>query len=302
MIARYIGIAVLLYYFFISANCGVMHDQKLKDINLSRLGKYSIPFLTITTENWRNIISNLKYPIIFKPAKCSGCGFGVSKIDNQNQAIEYLKGLTFDTPIIAQVLDKRKHEYTILYERYPLTKRGRVIAITERVPVKNKGEFQIHNLGYGQRRCHVVDHSHLITPDFERLIDKITKKIPCLYVGRYDVKADSLESLLSGNFGVIELNGVLGADQRCYVHTLNEIHPLSLHLQLRWFFKRILVGIQANLVHGPLEIVKNLIQGRKDLCWNLTGKISEVLFYNLSNLVLFILSYIIIKRWYRGSL
>ena len=44
------------------------------------------------------------------------------------------------------------------------------------------------------------DGSHLISSDFELVFDKLSKQISGFYIGRYDLKVQSIEELLKGNF------------------------------------------------------------------------------------------------------
>lgn len=259
---------LFIVYLFLSANNGIACEINHKAYYLSKLPeKYSLPFYIITPRNIDRVLSIIEYPIIFKPNKCTGGGLHVEKIDNRREAEIYLqKHLKCDSHIIAQKYINNCREFNILYERHPLLSTGKVIAITERVPVIKSLKFQPLNIGYTTRKCYVVDHSKYINEEFSTLIDNITKKVPNFYVGRYDIKAKDLESLLQHKFKIIELNGLFGVDQRCYINTLKALHPSNILLQSRWFLKRVLVGLQTNLLYTPFVIIYNLYHDRITLC------------------------------------
>ncbi len=64
------------------------------------------------------------------------------------------------------------------------------------------GSIGNHNLG-------VVfnNHNHLIDEQLIDTFDALSKNIDGFYYGRYDVKADDLESLARGDFKILEVNG-----------------------------------------------------------------------------------------------
>lgn len=289
----YISIFLLIIYFFMSANCGVIFEPKL--YYLSKLPKqYVIPFIGI---NSYSQLSSLKYPMVFKPDQCTGGGLGVEKINNQQEGKEYLdKMLKPGEFIIAQEYDDRPKEFSVMYERHPFLSSGRIIAITEKIPIERK-EFDAHNLGYTERKCNVVNYTNQATPEFNKLIDSITKHVPDFHVGRYDIKASSLDDLLKGNFGILELNGLFGVDHRAYVHTLHEIDFINFFTQLRWLIKRIIVGTQSNFVYNPIHIISNINDEYKKLKRNkdYTERAGSILSYNLFNLVIILISIWVIQ-------
>ena len=72
-----------------------------------------------------------------------------------------------------------------------------------------KGEpVQLVEIGSHCRGTIFLDGSHWITPALNSAIDRVSQEHPEFYVGRYDVRAESVEALQRGEFWVIELNGV----------------------------------------------------------------------------------------------
>ncbi len=291
-------VVVLLVYFFLSANCGVFHDANYKAYYLSRLpSKYVVPYVVITPSNRDAVVDNVKYPVVLKPNRCSGGGNDVQLAKNKHEALEYLKdhGMDHNNWFIAQEYVKKPHEYSVLYEKHPFLSKGRVVAITEKIPVKKQLEFQPLNVGYAYRKCHIIDYSKYITDNLLKLFDEITNDIPGFYVGRYDMLADSLHDLLNGNFAIIELNGLMGTDHRSYVNTIKELNIRNFPQQLRWCAKRIIIGLQANLLHGPPMIIKNIYNHRNTLCNYHTDLIKQEFTRNLTGLLSIVLIIMILS-------
>jgi len=253
-------IPLLLIYLFLSANNGIFHDGGLKAEYLSLLPpKQTLPFIVINPSVQLKTLDYIEYPVVLKPDDCSGGGADVELVNNQQEAVNYLRscGNKYHRVIIQKYCPLPK-EYSILYERHPFFKNGSVISITEKIPVEQTKQFKVHNVGIGTRKSDVVDLSKYITPQFNLLIDNMTQKIPNLYCGRYDVKAKDLNSLLNGDFYVMELNNLLGVDHRSFVHTISDFDQQNCLIQLRWFFKRVLFGLENHLVNGPITIIRNL--------------------------------------------
>ncbi len=290
-------ILLLSSYLFMSANCG-MFDSNYKAYYLSKLpSNYVIPFVVVTPSNVNTIVNDIEYPVVLKPDRCNGCGNGVQLVNNKHEALKYLKeqGMDHDNRFIAQKYVEKPHEYSVLYERHPILSKGRVISITEKVPIKKSTSFEPLNVGNIYRKCHIIDHSRHIDDKISELFDEITGGIPDFYVGRYDMLADSLHDLLNGNFAIIELNGLVGVDHRAYVHTIKDLDIRNLHQQLRWYGKRVIIGLQTNLLHNPLVIVKNVLNG-KVIC----GHQALTVGWELSSLMWLIIAIIFLYYYNRG--
>jgi len=264
---------LIVLYLFLSANNGIFHDGGLKAYYLGLLPpKYSLPYKIITIDNSSQlqqlpILEELKYPVVFKPDDSSGGGQDVELIKNKKMALDYLKNiLSKYKKIIAQEYCQVPKEYSILYEKHPLANQGKVISITEKIPVRSKtNDFTVYSVGIGNRHSDVVDHSKMITPFFSQCIDLMTKRIPNLYAGRYDVKADSLVSLLRGDFYVLELNNLQGLDLRAFTKTTSLFDRCNWWVQLRWLSQRICFGFENHLIHGPFTIWLNLYRQFKTI-------------------------------------
>lgn len=95
-----------------------------------------------------------------------------------------------------------------------------------------KGEkLRLVNIGNHMLGTTFYNGNHLITPELEEVFDRLAKQINGFHIGRFDVRAESVEELTKGNFKVIEVNGV--NSEPCHI-----FHPgRSLFLAWRDLFK-----------------------------------------------------------------
>lgn len=78
---------------------------------------------------------------------------------------------------------------------------------TSRVPEQGEN-VRLSFIGSHTMGCKFTDDTHLLTPSLEQAVFKIFEHQPDFNFGRLDVKAESIEALLQGDFVVIEINGV----------------------------------------------------------------------------------------------
>jgi hypothetical protein len=188
-------------------------------------------------------VRNDEFPIVLKP-DIGERGSGVAIVRSQQEANAYLRAATGDT-IMQRYIPGC--EFGIYYVRYPDEPRGRVLHVTEkRFPsVKGDGHsslrelilrdpravciaaayfsvaklplgavpaaaerVQLVEIGSHCRGAIFLDGSRLITPALTAAADRVSQAHPGFYLGRYDVRAESVEALQRGEFRVIELNGV----------------------------------------------------------------------------------------------
>jgi len=185
----------------------------------------------------------IRFPIILKPDRGER-GWNVKKIEDRGQMAEYMARIS--SRILLQELVDYPREYGVMYARLPGRPRGRVTSVVMKEPVSVVGdgrstlgelirgsergrlhwklfskrfarrlgqvpsrgetvslvEFGTHSLGATFR-----SGNHLIGPELTDVFDRVSRRIPGFYFGRYDVKAPSFEELLRGNFKIIEING-----------------------------------------------------------------------------------------------
>lgn len=187
---------------------------------------------------------HLDFPLILKP-DVGQRGAGVRRVHSASDAHALLAGAT--GRILLQRLAPGPLEAGIFYYRHPGAPRGRIFAITEKVfpTVLGDGRHSIEDLIWaddrarfmadvylrrlGDRRheiptcgevvrlveagnhaqgCIFRDGSHLWTPALEESIDRISRRLDGFYIGRYDIRHASCETLRDGtDFQIIELNG-----------------------------------------------------------------------------------------------
>lgn len=97
--------------------------------------------------------------------------------------------------------------------------------------LENGEKFQLNYIGNHCRWSIFYDVSHIITPQLEKIIDDVTKKVPNFHFGRYDIKAQSVEELNNGNFKIIELNGMGSLPTHIYdpKHTVRNAYKTLFH-------------------------------------------------------------------------
>lgn len=188
--------------------------------------------------------NNIHYPCIAKPT-LGRTGRDVKKIHNPKQLKTYLKRIHED--IVIQEFINDPLEFWIFYYRIPGEEKWYITGIVEkkfmflhgngkntfqeliykhpraryysqqfkkeytdkRTNTLADGEkFQLNYIGNHCRGSVFYDVSHIITPQLEKIIDDISKKVDGFYFGRYDIKAKNIEALYQWQFKIIELNGM----------------------------------------------------------------------------------------------
>lgn len=78
---------------------------------------------------------------------------------------------------------------------------------SSRIPAAGES-VQLSFIGSHTLGCKFTDESHLLTPELEIAVFEIFDRQPGYNFGRIDIKAESQEAFLRGEFVVIEVNGV----------------------------------------------------------------------------------------------
>ncbi len=195
---------------------------------------------------------SLSFPIVLKP-DFGERGKGVGIINNENEAFRYLEGSS--EAVIAQKYVPGI-EFGVFYMRHPDSERGRVPSITAKLPTYVTGDgvrtleqlilddqravcmarfflakfedclhevipvgetFTLASLGTHSRGSLFLDANDIWTEELEAAFDTLSQSFDGFFVGRYDVRVDSLESIKQGeNFKVVELNGVVSEPTHMY--------------------------------------------------------------------------------------
>lgn len=198
-----------------------------------------------TTEQVLKILqeSNLQFPVIFKP-DLGERGFMVRRINNQDEIDAYLA--TVNVNFIVQELVDFPLEFGVFYTRFPTQEYGQVTSVTmkEMLFVTGDGKSTLRELILRKDRAKLqwskleeihrtnldaiispderielvsignhclgtkfIDANHLIDERLSKSIDGISKNIPGFYIGRFDLRCESIEHLYDGRVKIMELNG-----------------------------------------------------------------------------------------------
>lgn len=179
-------------------------------------------------------------PVILKP-DTGHRGVGVVKCETKEAAVRQLHSQKW--ALIAQAYDDAPCEFGVFYARYPERPRGQIISLTQKqIPrvigdglatlseLIDRADFeQIDQLKHANANRHdqvvakgqsitlltsashcrgaiFTDISDQVTPELDEALHQLCAK-NAFYFGRFDVKADSVESFLNGEFRIIEVNG-----------------------------------------------------------------------------------------------
>jgi len=276
-ILSFISIILIILFCFLSSNTNPITYNK--DITLKFIPKpYYLQHKIGNKEEILNLSKNFSFPFILKPNRCSTCGNNVHKINNFSELQNIVKSYPHDYLMI-QELAKQELEGAILYERWPNIKKGKIISIIQKEP-KSKG-----NVALNLQTSKIKDISFLNNSKLEKIINKISNKIPGFYIGRYDIKFRSREDLKAGNFKILELNSGFGIDSSLYTNSTKHITFKKIPGQLRWFSKRVIVGLinLANPKNNILETIKNKIKEISNIyqCVKLRNKIYKWIIISL---------------------
>lgn len=188
----------------------------------------------------------LRLPFILKP-DLGQRGQGVKLARTESDILRCLEST--NVPLVIQRYAPGPHEAGIFYYRLPGEDRGRIFSITEKVfphvtgdgvrsveeliwaddrsrciadrylrrlgdragSVPNAGEtVRLVEAGNHAQGCIFEDGALLNSAELEEAIDRISRRIPGFFIGRYDVRytnADALRSGGPGSFTILELNG-----------------------------------------------------------------------------------------------
>jgi membrane protein DedA with SNARE-associated domain len=195
----------------------------------------------------------LEFPVVLKPDVAQR-GAGFKKIQSLDQAEEYL--LQVAAPLVLQRYVAGPREAGIFYYRFPQERTGHILGITrkqfptvtgdglrtvrelinadqrarliartycerlgakaERLPAAGES-VRLVEAGNHCQGCIFEDGVDLYTEGLREAIDRISQKLPGFFIGRYDVRYESDESLRSGRgFMIIELNGAASEATNIY--------------------------------------------------------------------------------------
>lgn len=188
--------------------------------------------------------AHLSFPIIVKP-DIGERGTGVVRVENEEALLPVLQGE--HSGMLLQALVPWSYEYGLFFARDPLSGATKLLSITAKrfltvhgdgqrtveallaqthrgrkqierlrgykarllasVPPKNE-EVVVEPVGNHCRGTIFLDACHLNTPALQESVSRLMERTEGVYYGRFDVRAESEESLGEGRFTILEMNGV----------------------------------------------------------------------------------------------
>lgn len=228
-------------------------DQLLiKDVPWARLKTFSVTEKNMNSVLDLMQIHQLSFPIVIKPD--SGMrGTDVFIVQNENQLNKAIKNSK--KAIILQEFCPYAHEFGVYYFRMPGTIKGNIFSITKKekpivigdgnstlldlvlkdhyignrfdwifkecnlspelVPARDE-IIKLVKKGSHSKGCLFLNGEDLIHSNALSKVKETLDQVNGFYVGRVDVKFDSIEELTQGKFKIVEINGVGGESSNFY--------------------------------------------------------------------------------------
>jgi len=203
----------------------------------------------LTRARTKMAAAGLNYPIVAKPD--IGCrGVGVQPIRSEDELRSYIEAYPADADIMLQEMVPHDAEAGVFYIRKPGDEKGRIFSLTLKYfpHVIGDGRSTLGDLIAADKRAGVLQHlyrdrhqariddvlphgepfrlafagSHsrgtifrdgaaFITEAMEVAFDEVAKSIPEFYIGRFDIRFESMDELQHGRgFKLMEINGAGG--------------------------------------------------------------------------------------------
>ena len=188
---------------------------------------------------------SISYPIVLKP-NVGQKGRHVCKIKDDKALIAYLD--TSKEDLILQTYVDYPLEVSVFYYRFPKDKQGTLSSLVIKKPLTVIGdghktvkqlmqksyrtnhyvpyvekaspllmrkilpegeEMVVSSIGSHAQGATCTDARRCITSEMQRFFERLSRRIPDFYYGRFDIRCRSLEDLAKGrHFSILELNGV----------------------------------------------------------------------------------------------
>lgn len=152
---------------------------------------------------------------------------------------EYVSGLEFGVSCVRRPGEPRFEITSITHKTFPCVVGDGVRTVEELVladrravclahryaqelgsraaAVPAKGErVQLVEIGAHSRGSIFLDASRLVTPELSDAIHRVASAHPGFFIGRFDLRAESVEAFQRGEFRVLELNGVAAEPVHIY--------------------------------------------------------------------------------------
>ena len=231
---------------------GLVGESKSAILRHLSKERESVPAFTVASnaESALGFVED-SFPVVLKP-DVGERGQGVSIVRSEQELREYFQKT--DEPVIVQRYVPGV-EFGVFYKRFPNEENGQITSITEKrfplltgdgrsslwqlilrdrraiamagvykklcqrpihsIPALGE-QVQLVEIGSHCRGAIFLDGGHLRTENLERAINRLSKAHPGFYLGRFDLRAASVEEFRQGKFQVIELNGVSSESTHIY--------------------------------------------------------------------------------------
>lgn len=195
---------------------------------------------------------HISFPFVIKP-DVGERGKGVAVMNNMTELQTYLK--QYQTACIIQSFLEEPLEFGVLYYRLPDGSASGITSIVAKAFLSITGDGQqtieqlirqseraqlqletllrkfdevksnilpdgeqmlLEPIGNHCRGTRFIDANALITPQMVASFDQIASRIDGFFIGRFDVKAASVEDLEQGNIKIMELNGIASEPGHIY--------------------------------------------------------------------------------------
>ena len=223
------------------ADLALTHSSLVAETHLVRFHSADQQFAQISRIREAH---GLDYPLVLKP-DVGQRGYGFKLIRSDDDVLTYIKQFSLD--VLIQRYVPGPYEAGIFYYRFPQELTGKIFAITEKVfpVVTGDGRLTLEELIRADPRASLVagtylqrfasektkilaadesfrlveagnhcqgaiflDGRRLFSEALEKQIDEISQSISGFFVGRFDIRYSSEETLRAGSdFQIIELNG-----------------------------------------------------------------------------------------------
>jgi hypothetical protein len=243
--------------------------------------------------------NQLKYPLIAKP-NSGERGFGVQKIESENQLKSYFENSKFD--VILQELITFEIELGVFFIKKNKEEIGKVSSVTLKeflsvvgngtstiealIQQSDRARFQLEKfrktkpeilkivlaksekqilepIGNHNKGTKFLNANYLINSQLNAVFDKISSQIEGFQYGRYDLKVASYEDLYAGkNIKIMEING--GFAEVTHIYNPNE-NIFKAYKDVMWHWNegaKIAIENQKNGIK-PISLSESIKRLRK---------------------------------------
>lgn len=259
----------IVTYFVINVNSQLLI---LKRYELLLNHQFAAPFVAINkNETPDQFYDMIDYPVIFKPDFCSDWGACVEKINNSEEARQYVTNKCHrDNYIIVQDYIKGPYESTVHYFRNPITGKE-----TFEISSRNTKHDGVHFIWgyknkksmkkqYGKDYYYYLKDEDLYTPEFLDTIKKMVYRVGGINICRFDIRYTDKETVKKGyGFQIMEMNDQTANRNFMYIN-INHYPGIikKFYLLLAIFGNYLMIGWYGvlNMMAGHLTTPRDFLR------------------------------------------